>query len=98
MEDLRNRLVIDIMNFYDVIVIFWLTELTTQPSKSMLNTKSDILNLKMQKISKTLIKVTSSLLCDVIKLIFYFSTIYKKNYMYAKIQTSITLRTGFTTK
>ena len=86
------------MNFYAVIVIFLLTELTTQLSNSMLNTKCDILNLKMQKMSKTLTMVTSSLSCDVIKLLFHFSTIYKKDYMYAKIQTSLTLRTGFTIK
>ena len=55
-----------------MIVIFSLTELTIQLSKYMLNTKSDILNLKMQKMSKTLIRLTSSLSRDVIKLIFIF--------------------------
>ena len=71
----------DVMNFCDVIVVSLLIELTTQLSKSMLNTKSDILNLKMQKLFETLTKVTSSLSCVVIKLIFIFQKFTRKTCM-----------------
>ena len=75
----------DVMSLYDVMVIFLFTELTTQLSKSLLNTKRDILNLKMRRIYETLIKMTSSFSCDDIKLIF-LSKLYKKNYMNAKFR------------
>ena len=68
----------DVMTFCDVIVIFLLTELTTQLSKSMLNTKSDIFNLKMQKMSKTLINVASSFSCDAIQLILFFKNLQER--------------------
>ena len=55
-----------------------MTELTIQLSKSMLHTKCDSLNFKMQKMSENVIKVTSSLSCNQ-KIFFIFQKLQQRH-------------------